>query len=378
MNNKYIYIPIIKGKQYDLRALGQLRPEVRELIKPLIELPPTPSKTTVDGHLEKFIENLSKYAGAGRIFVDFYGFRPGEMTKDGRLATLAGYDLLHKSGQEVTPVYGFGRGLGPDNEMWEHFGSVVKKHKQGFCFRLEEDDLEEDAAEATWEAILTRSSQLKVDIGSVDLIIDLRDVRLKAVAERTALITDFMSFQRAGMTFRSIAIAGSSAPKDVSVVEKDSTADIPRRELLIWAHLRTDLAVGNTLIYSDYGVIHPDFTADALPVGASANCKIRYTAGKNIVIFRGHKRAGDSGQPHELAEKVRRYPKYCGRDYSFGDEYVDDVADHISGPGHLGNWVLADMNHHLTVTSIQIERLWRTLLAELTPEETDTLLDEVV
>ncbi|MFI5420136.1 MAG: beta family protein [Nitrososphaerales archaeon] len=370
---KHIYIPIIKGKQYDLRALGKLQPEVRELIKPLIELPPTPYSKNIDDHLKKFIQNVSKYGGTGKTFVDFYGFL-GEMANSGKLATIAGYDLLHDIGQAVTPVYGFNRHDG----VWKYLEAVIKKHKQGFCFRLEEDDLEEDVAEATWDAIRTRTSQLQVDIKSVDLIIDLRDIREKLVDEKIALVTDFMSFQPLGISFRSIAIAGSSAPKDVSVVEKDSIGDILRKELIIWKNLRADLAVGDTLIYSDYGVIHPDFAADDLPVGGSANCKIRYTAGKNILIFRGHKRAGDSGQPFELSKKVRSHPKYCGRDYSFGDEYIDDVADRLSGPGHLGNWVLVDMNHHLTLVSTQIEYLSRKLAPHLTQEDTDILLDEIL
>lgn len=374
---KYIYIPIIKGKQNDLRALGKIQPEVRELIKPLIELPPTPySKTTVDGHLEKFIQNLTKYGGAGKMFVDFYGFLPKEETQSGTLATVAGYELLHNIGQQVTPVYGFGR----DNEMWEHLGLVLKKHKQGFCFRLEEDDLEEDTAEATWEAILTRSSQLEVDIKNVDLIIDLRDVRLKSVDERVALVTDFMSFQPLGINFRSIAIAGSSAPKDVSVLEVDSTGYILRNELKIWANLKTDLAVGDNLIYSDYGVIHPEFAAVDLPVGGTANCKIRYTVGKNIMIVRGHKRAEDSKQPHELANKVCSDPQYCGPNYSFGDRYIADVADLTTGigPGNLGSWVLTDMNHHITFALLQMVHLRKNLIAGLSQEEMEDLLDEPV
>jgi hypothetical protein len=372
---KHIYIPIIKGKQYDLRALGKLQPEVRKLIKPLIELPPTPSsKTSVDAYLVNFIQNLTKYGGAGNMFVDFYGFFPEEVTKSGILATVEGYELLHNIGQLVTPVYGLVR----DDEVWEHLGSIVNKHKQGFCFRLEEDDLEEDAAEDTWKAIRTRSSQIGIDIKFVDLIIDLRDVRVKSVEEQVMLVTDFMLYQPKAIAFRSIAIAGCSAPKDVSVLKKDSIGDILRKELIIWTNLRADLAVGDALIYSDYGVVHPDFAADDLPVGGSANCKIRYTVGKNIMIFRGHKRAGDSGQPHGLAEKVRSHSKYCGRDFSFGDEYIDDVADYTTGPGHLGSWVLADMNHHLTYAPIQIEHLRQNLMPDLTQEETDILLEEIV
>jgi T4 beta protein len=364
----HIYIPIIKGKMNDLRALGKLQSEKRELIKPLIELPPTPSDKSVDDHLKKFIQNLVKYGGDGRLFVDFFGFLPGESTEEGVLATVTGYELLRRDCLQVTPVYGFGR----DDKMWGHLGAVLEQHNQGFCFRLEEDDLEED----TWEEILRRSSQLGVSLEDVDLVIDLRDVRQEDVNEKIMLVTDFMMFQPQNITFRSIAIAGSSAPKDVSVIKKDSIGEITRNELMIWASLKTDLAGGDALIYSDYGVVHPDFAADNLPVGGSANCKIRYTAGNKFMIFRGHKRAGDPGQYHGLSEKVRSHSMYCGRSYSYGDEYIDDVANTTKGPGNLGSWVLADMNHHLTYTYIQIENLRKNLVAGLSQEKISIFLEE--
>ncbi len=310
---KHIYIPVIKGKQNDLRALGQLQTENRMLIKPFIELPPIPPNSNVDEYLNKFIQNLIKYGGEGSLFVDFYGFLPGDSTRIGTLATIAGYELLLKAGQHVTPVYGFGR----DNMLWEQLEQVVKQNDQGFCFRLEEDDLEEDTAEETWENILTRSKQIGCDLKNIDILIDPRDVRVKSVNEKIILITDFLMLEPKNNMFRSFAIAGSSAPKDVSVIPKDSTGEIERKELLIWANLRTDLEDGDNFIYSDYGVVHPDFAAHDLPVGGSANCKIRYTVGNKIMIFRGHKRAGDPGQPHVLANKVRSNPLYCGRDYSF-------------------------------------------------------------
>ncbi len=371
---KHIYIPIIKGKQYDLRALGKLQLEKRELIKPLIELPPTPSKISVDIYLERFLLNLTRYGGDGKLFVDFYGFLPGETTEDGMLATIAGYELLYKAGKRVTPVYGFGR----DDIMWKHLGSVLQQHQMGFCFRLEEDDLEEDSAEETWHEILTRCSQLEVSLKDVDLVIDLRDVRQKSISNIIMLITDFMVLRPKNTMFRSIAVAGSSALKDVSEIEKDSLGEVERKELMIWAILRTDLADGDAFIYSDYGVVHPDFAADDLPVGGSANCKIRYTVRNKFMIFRGHKRAGDPGQPHELAEKVRRNSMYCGRNYSYGDEYIDDVADYKTGPGNLGNWVLADMNHHLSYTSIQIENLRKKLVIDLSQEDIGALLKESI
>jgi hypothetical protein len=236
---KHIYIPIIKGKQNDLKAIGKLHPNHRKLIKPLIELSPTPSKSNVDDHLEKFIKYLTAQNDDGLLFVDFNGFIPGESTKKGIPATIAGYDYLHNVECYVTPVYGFGR----DDSLWNYLGAVIKQHRQGFCFRLEEDDLEEDIAEETWEKILIKSAQLEVSFTEVDLIIDLKDVRLKSVSEKVSLVTDFMMFQPKSIKFRSIAIAGSSAPKDVSVIKIDSIGEIERKELMIWANLRTDLVV---------------------------------------------------------------------------------------------------------------------------------------
>jgi len=371
---KHGYIPIIKGKLNDLKALGKLQSEIRELIKPLIELSPTPSTSIVDDYLAKFVKNLTQYSGEGTLFVDFYGFLPGECVRSKKLATIAGYELLYSAGMQVTPVYGLGR----DDTIWSHFGAVIKQHKQGFCFRLEEDDLEEDAIEETWEKVLTKSSQLQVNLEEVDLLIDLRDVREKSVNEKVQLVTDFMTFKSQKIKFRSIAIAGSSAPKDVSVIKKDSLGEIERKELKIWATLKTDLSDGDTIIYSDYGVVHPDFAADNLPVGGSINCKIRYTVSNKILIFRGHQRAGDSLQPHVLAQKVCAHSLYCGRNYSFGDEFIEDVANYAKGPGNPGNWVLADMNHHFAFTSTQIHSLRRNLKSGLSQEAIGILLDESV
>ncbi|WP_157661932.1 beta family protein [Burkholderia ubonensis] len=369
--NTHIYTPIIKGKQYDLRALGGLLPEDRAQIKPLIELPPVPGSSNVDAHLAKFMKNFTRYAGTGNLFLDFYGFLPGQLAANGLPATIAGYRMFASAGIVVTPVYGFER----DDDLWPQLQIIVQRNGSGFCFRLEEDDIEVDRAEFTWESILLRSAQLGIGIDQVDVVIDLRDIRTVAADEKIDLVTDFLALQPAINQFRSIAVIGSSAVKDVSAVEKDSVGSIFRNELKIWAYLRADLPLEADLIFGDYGVIHPDFAADDLPVGGTANCKIRYTAGRNILIFRGHQRAGDSGQPHLLAQAVRNHAAYRGRPYSSGDAYIDDVASYTTGPGHLGNWVCADMSHHLTFTARQIARLVEQVNGSMTEAQIDALLD---
>ncbi len=369
--SKAIYTPIIKGKKNDMLALMGQEASVLGLMKPLLELPPTPSKESTDSYLEKFISRCGEFANIGNSFVDFYGFLPGEKSKSGKLAVIRGYELLHQEGIHVTPVYGFGR----DHSAWELLKKIVKEHASGFCFRLDIEDIEEDVAEATWDQIASRASELALLPAEIDLVIDLGDVRIKDIETLAAIVTTFMSFKSPELKFRSIAVAGSSAPKDVTVVAMDSIGEISRNELMLWAKLKLDLAVGEELVYSDYGVVHPDFAADNLPVGGTANCKIRYTAGKSIHIFRGHKRAGDSGQPFKLAKMVRDHEIYCGREFSDGDQYIDDVANKDDGPGNLGNWVHADMSHHLKYATVQVAALNEKLHDAVSDEELAELLE---
>jgi Beta protein len=370
----HIYIPIIKAKKNDLLAFTNSSKELQELMKPLIELPPTPSKETTNSHLEKFLLRLDKFDKNLKMFVDFYGFLPGEKCSSTNHATISGYELLHSAGRIVTPVYGFGR----DDSLWSHLARVIKLHGEGFCFRIDSDDLEEEQAEATWDGIQDRAAQLGLDISDIDLLLDLRDVRIKGADDQVELITTFMAYQPTGTKFRSLSISGSSAPKDVTVAPKDSILPIFRNELEIWARLKNDLVNGDQLIYSDYGVIHPDFAADDMPVGGTANCKIRYTVGNSIILFRGHKRAGDTAQIYNLAEQVRSHSQFCGRSFSDGDRYIYDVANLDDGPGNLGNWVHADMSHHLKFATLQIEHLQRRFTPNITLKEIEELLDETI
>jgi hypothetical protein len=241
-----------------------------------------------------------------------------------------------------------------------------------FCFRIESEDLDEES-ENTWEKILMRSAELGLAPTQVDLYIDLRDVRESDIDELQERVTDFLALQPNGEKYRSICVAGSSASKDVTVIRKDSIGAIYRNELKLWARLKIDVPACADLIYGDYGIVHPDFAED-VPCGGTVNCKIRYTAGSQTFVFRGHVRAGDAGQTHALAAMVVDHDAYQGRDFSAGDEYIDDCALHAAGPGNPGNWVFSDMNHHLVYACHQIERVLSDLSVDATDEKSIALL----
>lgn len=349
---KHIYTPIVKGKMWDLKALGKLSSKTRAITKPLVEAMPVPKDRSVDEHLDKFTHYLKKYYPIGQLFVDYYGLVPGAVTDDGVSAVIAGFRLLKQKGRLATPTYGFAR----DDAVWPELRQVVAAFGQGFCFRIDIDDMD-DLAEDTWSQIIERSAELGLQPNHIDLIVDLRDIRERDVSELKDLVIDFLSFKPLGHQYRSISVVGSSALKTVTDIPKDGEGDIQRTELRLWSQLQVDLGESLEILYGDYGVIHPEFT-DSGP-NKNKNAKIRYTYGVNIRYFRGHKLADPPGfaQFHILAERVRTSSAYRGREFSFGDTYLDDCADLNTGSGHLGNWVQADMNHHIEYAALQVVRL---------------------
>ena len=101
------YVPIIKGKASDLKAVGRLDPKLRAVTKPLIEaLPVNSKKRTLDRHVFTLCDHIRKHVPLGEVFVDFYGIMPDAAMPDGTNAVLFGYQLLKGLGRSVTPVFG--------------------------------------------------------------------------------------------------------------------------------------------------------------------------------------------------------------------------------------------------------------------------------
>lgn len=369
MSPRHVYMPIIKGKLNDIKAFGKLSDDVRTIVKPLIEIMPVDrTKTTVDEHIRIFTQYLTKHCPCGDIFVDFYGLMPDDKTVDGSNAIIAGFRQLIAINRVVTPTYGFDR----NDEIWPDLKKVVGSFGQGICFRVSIDDLD-DHGEETWTQIIERAADLNLKPSDVDIVIDLRYIGDEDEQILKELVVDFLALNSNVSNYRSIVVAGSSALKTVSNIEKEGIGEIFRKELNLWENLRRDIDEAVLLLFGDYGVVHPDFS----DIGSFkyANAKIRYTSGNHILYFRGHglrHPVKDYEQYHELAAKVSRDKRYQGKDASFGDSYIFNCSQRSIKHGAPSTWIVADMNHHISYTALQTERLVVTLMAEQASESRTT------
>ncbi len=348
-----LYSPIVKGKLNDLKALGKISAAARTNIKPLIEAMPLAKGGDIEKHLQKLADYLVKHVPFGDIYLDFYGLLPDLKTPDGTNATIAGFNLIKALGRTVTPVYGFDR----NDSIWTSLAAVIGENGHGFCFRIDIDDLD-DQADDTWRQIVERSAEFGLKPSEIDLMLDLRGLNNREFEDLQEVVLDFLVINPLIQQYRTIVLAGSSALKTVTTVPKDGVDHMKRYELTLWSKLQREVPEHIDLVFGDYGVIHPDFS-DQGP-NKHMNAKIRYTDRGRIVYFRGHglrHPIKDYEQYHGLAVQVRESAGYQGRAFSYGDRYIDDVADFNTTHGSPATWVLADMNHHLEYTARQMASL---------------------
>jgi hypothetical protein len=346
--NEFSYCPVVKGKLNDIKAASLVRGLATQAITPLYELPPFLPTDKPEQILNRFATRLANLPRAG-CYIDFPLLKPGAKTSSGQLALQFAFECLNACGIPFRPVYGFDR----DDAMWP---LVVRQanYSGGLLLRLELDDVE--YGDETIDRIIDLA-HLGIDRRNVDLMIDCRyllnnDFALSAAAQ----VGDFIEKLASAVSIGRTIVAGSCAPKTVSNIAKNSMDSISRTELTLWANVASNNP-SRDIIYSDYGVVHPDFS-DLVP-SKNINGKIRYTEGASIHIFRGHSLfEGDKFEQYrELSAAVMRSPYYQGREFSYGDQYISDCAARVVGTGNAGTWVLVDQNHHITYAARQVHRL---------------------
>lgn len=356
-----VYVPVLKGKPGEMVGMGSVATDVRNACMPLVELMPRNPKQpqSVDHHVYRFCDLIRKHLPLGQLYVDMFGVLPDDVTTEGVNAVCHGFRLLQAFQRTVTPVYGLER----NDEIWPELGRIANSFGAGFAFRLSKDDLSQSQLDDVWSQIIQHSAELGLNEGDLDLILDLKSISQSDRAFLADQVITFLYHNPRIAHYRSVVIVGSSTLRDVSSIEKEDLLEVIRNELHLWATLWLDMPDLVKPIFGDYGIVHPDFTDQ----GSSEhmNAKIRYTVADRTVYFRGHglhKPTKDYNQYHTLANRVLSDGRFQGREFSLGDAFLSNCAHRHIKPGTPQRWVVADMNHHVTYTARQVQRLERRFL----------------
>lgn len=346
MNQKYV--PILKWKQGEQKALEDVPTSIKRGMIPLLEIPPIDwdfknkkPKKTIDKHLNNVINTIKKSWGIeSPVFLDLIWINTEERMISGKHPLEEILQNSRSQNVNIIPVTSPNRDVVYQNEV----KSAHKQDQLGICFRLKENDFGD-----LQNNINNLLKTLNVTPEEVDLLIDY-DYTDPANKTRTIIfLNNLLNSIPYIHQWRNLILSGTSFPKDIAQVKSNSIGIIERSEWLIWKNLINSKKLIRNPEFSDYAVANPEpFEGDPRVIKMSAN--IRYTNKDKFLIFKGLQvRKHGSNQYHALALQAVTHPEYYGSLYSAGDKFIYDVSKRSTNPGNATSWRQVGTNHHLTV-----------------------------
>jgi hypothetical protein len=350
-----LYVPILKGKEGEFAALEALSPEIKVLVKPLIEIPAVPfnfaagrDAKTLDEHIRNLPERLFRSWGESRFYLETPFFGEEEQLEGDRCAFEVLLNNCLERGLNPTPVV--------STSSSDACLAAIRDRaagESGACVRLSMNDFAEEVEPADEvDAILGGIG--KESAAGLDLLIDFGDLTTEN-ATSLLLARSILSMIPRRDEWRSLIFAAASFPEDLSGVTSSSAVTIPRREWLLWQALqRKPTLLPPNLIFGDYAISHP-LVRGLDPRIMRMSASIRYTIRESWLIVKG-RNVNQYGfeQYFNLCRQLVERPEYFGETFSWGDQFIWNCAQGTSGPGNATTWRKVGVNHHITLVAKQL------------------------
>lgn len=380
MFSKQHYVPILKWKRAEIRALEALESKNKNDMTPLLELVmPKVSNIYKDKDrkvkktsIEIFDEIVAKFKeqrmgeipleiqaswGNQPIFIDFSLLYEAQFTTRLKVESLntiipAGNAL----GLALIPVVN----LNDEFSIQETAALLSKKYNSGLCVRIAISDLTDvKKLNTKLENLL---SSVGVDMVNIDLIVDL-----KSINEGDSQYLGFVNLIQEIINvegWRSLILASGAAPEDLSKCKIDEATFIPRLDWLSWIkHAYENKMVVRIPTFSDYTIRNPVYKETEQFYAPTTS--IRYTLESDWMIMKG-KKLDFKLYLANAKLLVESSGRFYGEGFSAGDKFIADKAKHydayirspkLKGTGGSEDWIFAGVNHHLVLTAHQLASL---------------------
>lgn len=373
------YVPILKWKRAELRALQDLDNRDKERMTPLIELV-MPKASSPFKDKEKKIRK-SQEEISSEVVVKFKTKRAKEIPKEiqsawGDAPIFVDFSLLCEahsttrlkveSMREIIPA---GDALGlrlipvvnlnDEKEIKQAACSLSHKYGQGLCLRVASSDLSDiDKLNQKLEGFLQLFGILE---RNVDLLIDLKTITVESnqYLRCMNLIQRLQDLTK----WRNLILAAGSFPEDLSNCKFDEATFIPRLEWQGWLPHAREKKLKRVPTFADYAIRNPVFkdSSQFYPPTTS----IRYTQEEAWMVMKGKKLKFEF---YLANAKILAGHKdhFYGKTFSAGDRYLSEKADHydsyiknpkIKGTGSSEDWIYVGLSHHLVLAMRQIAKL---------------------
>ena len=363
-----------EGQQGELDALQKTAKKLTGSFTPLLEIPPIPPAylegqdepvpaKTIDQHVahvsEKFADALANHPS---VFVDGYYIETEDELEDGTSPVDAIFENLRVREVAFIPTVGMDR----VGDYADSVRDAIKSDGRGCCLRLVESDLEGMVELPPQIDSLLKFLGIKAK--DVDLLLDFgprapSKAALPFQIDALPLVKDW----------RTLTVASSSFPADMSGVAQNSVEELEREEWIAWLSLRNKRKTSQRMpTYGDYTINHP-VLSEIDPRIMSMSPNIRYSDSTSYVVAKGQAIPRKKKKPTKqeeaarenllpkvqypkLAAKIKNHASWKGEKFSWGDKFID-TCSRKECVGSATNWRAVGTCHHIAVVVQQIASL---------------------
>ena len=340
------YVPVLKVKRGEKKALASIDPRLRKHVTPLLEIverkgsvdpPPTVTK-----HLSTSFHDLAlSLHGYTRCLLDVH-----EIAPDGPGAAAEAFDRASLAGMSFTPVTGISRTA-------DVASAVSYSGSKGIGIRLTREEFETGTLTADLTGFLSTNA---LRPSQVDLIVDLGPVQQEFVTAGVIALTQaFLADVPSKGQWRTLTVTGSAFPSSMGMVHRNSSTRVERSEWLAWRdglHTRRG-QLERLPTFSDCAIQHPAGVEGFDFRYMQSSATIRYTSADDWLLVKGvgTKATSTTIQFPQLATRLvygQLQSDFKGRRHCRGCQMANDAADGVPQLGSPEVWRKIGTIHHIT------------------------------
>ena len=347
------YLPMLKSKEGEFKALSKLNSFTRRHICPLFEVSPleydSESKKkpkTLEGHLHGFCQKkFFKMWHSENAFID-------TSLLDGLLVN--GKTCVEYIFDQIVPttlIRVLPMPVAHLNDSLQAQQGLVKVIKS---YSVKEVGIRLKIEDVMDIRLTEKLTKLMTDLGlaytDCHLIFDLANSDFSEYQDFSEGIVSLLeTFPHLG-DWKSFTLCGGAFPP--SNLLKKGKNNVVRLDwklyhLVVKGIAQTDYA--RKINYGDYSIVTPGyFEFDPKKMKRSAN--IKYTLGENWLIIKGSalSKPGDNKQYITQAGEICASQDYFGEAFSEGDQHIKSCHLGLVSPGNPTVWNWVGNNHHFT------------------------------
>lgn len=341
------YLSVLKLKAGEVEAVRHLAANVWEHWNPLFELlpvEPDPGQT-LDELVGDTLYGLIRACTSGAtVFIDFEEAEVNQTQFVERVL-----EKLVTEGLVPVPV------IQPDSAQTIVDGvrNFLTQHNNGIALRLDFGQLLPNIT----QRVQTLVADVGARINESHLLLDMEEIDEAIVPQIMVTMPNLLGLVPALRDWASFTLVGASIPRILGVPSA-TNAVLSRVEWDLFNQLSPFIRpLVSRLDFGDYAICNPELV-EFDPRRMQIAPKIIYTIPNAWIVYKGRSiRRLNWEQTRAMCRDLIGRSEYCGRNYSYGDEYIDDCANGQVSAGNSMIWKRVGTNHHITFVANQVSNL---------------------